>query len=230
MSRSASLGLWAKRLAIALVAGLGIGTGTGLVGLKLLAGDAPPVVQPAPEEPETPAPRRVIRGPRADGMRPGSEGGLVGGGLLASRDSVAVVPDLIGRAEGDARRLLERAGFTLGSVQFREDEAQVGTVLETTPPRGARVQLPTSVSIVLADRRRYIDTLSDPYDGNSVFVIPDTSPDTVPGISTVPDTVSGAGPSSMPGLVPDTLPASPPDAPPASRPLLQSAPLPDTLP
>ena len=153
--------LWATRAGIALAAGLVVGVGSGLVGLGVLAGDAPPpVVAPViPKEEVAPAPRRTYSGPRADGMRSGStRDSLSGGGLIAAaRDSVGTVPDLIGRVEGDARHLLERAGFTLGSILFREADEPVGTVLETFPVPGERVVLPATVNLILADRRRVID-------------------------------------------------------------------------
>ncbi len=157
--------LWATRAGIALAAGLVVGVGSGLIGLRVLAGDSPPpVIAPVipVEEPE-PAPRRRYGGPRADGMRSGStRDSLSGSGRMASRDSVGTVPDLIGRAEGDARHLLERSGFTLGNILFREADEPVGTVLETFPVPGERVVLPATVNLILADRRRIIDPLFPP--------------------------------------------------------------------
>jgi hypothetical protein len=182
--------VWATRAAIAVVAGLAVGIGSGLLGLSLLVGDAPPpVVREVEPEPLTPAPRRQISGPRADGMRAGtSDQNLVGSGTLAMRDSLAVVPDLVGRVEGDARRLLERAGFTIGEIMFREDDMPVGTVLQTFPVPGERVALPATVNLILADRRRFIDfdttgidtlyslpdTLRDASSPNSMRALPDT--------------------------------------------------------
>jgi hypothetical protein len=146
---------WLARAALTVVAGVVTGVGSAALGLRLLEGDAPARPAPAAPEPETAAPPRPApRGPRADGMRSGTEDGLVGRGSLATRDSVAIVPDLVGRVEGDARRLLERAGFTVGEVVFREDDLPVGTVLESIPVPGERVTLPATVSLILADRRR----------------------------------------------------------------------------
>jgi hypothetical protein len=183
---------WLVRGLVAAVAGLIAGAGGGVLGLRLLQGDAPP---PAPveveAEPVPEAPRRQIRGPRADGMRGGGEAGLVGSGALATRDSVAVVPDLVGRVEGDARRLLERAGFTVGEIMFREDDNPIGTVLQTFPVPGERVSLPATVNLILADRRRRVDTstpdtrfgvpdtltaTTDSLHLDSLFVLPDTLP------------------------------------------------------
>ncbi len=190
---------WATRAGIAVAAGLVVGVAGGVLGLKLLVGDAPVrVSEPVDEIPEVQAPRRQNSGPRADGMRAGANNqGMVGGGRLAVRDSVAVVPDLVGRVEGDARRLLERAGFSVGEIMFQEDDLPVGTVLQTFPVPGERVTLPATVNLILADRRRTVDTMSiDPTFGDtlvadslaadstsadslsldSLFVLPDTLP------------------------------------------------------
>jgi len=166
---------WAVRAAIAVAAGLAVGVGSGLLGLSVLVGDAPkPVVREVEPEPLTPPPRRQISGPRADGMRAGTaDQGLVGGGALAMRDSLAVVPDLVGRVEGDARRLLERGGFTIGEIMFREDDMPVGTVLQTFPVPGERVALPATVNLILADRRRFLEP--DTALTDSLFALPDTS-------------------------------------------------------
>ncbi|MCU0616221.1 MAG: PASTA domain-containing protein [Gemmatimonadaceae bacterium] len=180
--------VWGKRVLLTIVAGVVTGLGSAVVGLRILEGDAPP--RPALSEPE-PEPvveapvRRTARGPRADGMRNGEEG-LVGGGAMATRDSVAVVPDLIGRVEGDARRLLERAGFTVGDIMFREDDNPVGTVLQTYPVPGERVTLPATVNLILADRRRVLlpdDTLLSPPDPDSIVRSTDSlivRPDSLP--------------------------------------------------
>ncbi len=187
---------WMQRAAIALVAGIVVGVGSGVIGLRILTGDAPPPpVIPDVTEPATPAPRRAIRGPRADGMR-GDAGALVGDGIMGSRDSVAVVPDLIGRAEGDARRLLERAGFTLGSILFREDDRRMGTVLETFPVPGERVPLPATVNLILADRRRPVDSLYFA-PGDTAVAPPDSAP---------PDSAADSRAGGPLPVIPDSLP------------------------
>lgn len=192
---------WAKRAGIALAAGLVVGVTTGLVGLRVLAGDAPPaVIAPvAPAEDAAAAPRRTYSGPRADGMRRGAtRDSLSGSGLIAARESVGTVPDLIGRAEGDARGLLERAGFTLGTIMFREADEPIGTVLETFPVPGERVVLPATVNLILADRRRIIDPL-----------FPDTTRSdsaTVAMTFTLPDSTRAIPPDDTLRFLPDTLP------------------------
>lgn len=175
--RGNSGGTWAMRAGVALFAGLVVGVGGGFLGLRVLMGDTPPepVIEKAPE-PVMPAPRRTYSGPRADGMR-AADGkiAMVGGGAVAARDSVAVVPDLVGRAEGDARGLLERAGFSLGEILFRQSDEPLGTVLETFPVPGERVQLPATVNLILADRRRSVEPpLPFGYSSDSLGVLGDT--------------------------------------------------------
>jgi beta-lactam-binding protein with PASTA domain len=132
------------------------------VSLRILEGDSrTPIPEVEEVEIAEPAPRKVFRGPRADGMRAGSEQTAARGeGVQVSSTPVAVVPDLLGRVEGDARRLLERAGFTLGDILFRESDERTGTVLETFPVPGERVQLPATVNLILADRRRSINPMT----------------------------------------------------------------------
>lgn len=199
--------VWATRAAIAVVAGLAVGIGSGLLGLSLLVGDAPPpVVREVEPEPLTPAPRRQMSGPRADGMRAGtSDQNLVGSGTLAMRDSLAVVPDLVGRVEGDARRLLERAGFTIGEIMFREDDMPVGTVLQTFPVPGERVALPATVNLILADRRRFLEP--DTMATDSLFALPDTARDEsrFDSLFVIPDTVRGERQPDTLRALPDTL-------------------------
>jgi hypothetical protein len=159
--RTGGAGRWLRRAAMAVLAGLVVGVGGGVFGIRVLIGDAPlaaaRVVEPEPDP--TLAPRRQIRGPRADGSREGSPSRL-DRDAGAEGDGVAVVPDLVGRVEGDARRLLARAGFDVGTIMFREDDLPVGTVLQTFPVPGERVPLPAAVNLILADRRRVADTLA----------------------------------------------------------------------
>jgi hypothetical protein len=154
--------LWLSRAGIALGAGLIFGAASGFVSLRILEGDSrTPIPEVVDEEIVEPAPRKTFSGPRADGMRAGSaQSARRGEGVEVSSTPVAVVPDLLGRVEGDARRLLERAGFTLGDVMFREADERTGTVLETFPVPGERVQLPATVNLILADRRRSINPMT----------------------------------------------------------------------
>lgn len=149
---------WWRRFTIAVAAGIAVGAIVGWASLRQLTGPSAPrptAVTDTPPETTTAAPRRVIRGPRADGMRSGADGeAMVGSGRLASRDSVAIVPDLRDRVEGDARRLLQSAGFTVGAIVFRVADRPEGTVLESDPVAGTRLSLPAEVRLTLATRQR----------------------------------------------------------------------------
>lgn len=175
--RGNSARTWWSRAGVALFAGLLVGVGGGFLGLRVLRGDTPPTPIPeVEEEPAEPAPRRTFSGPRADGMRRrDGEATMIGSGTSANRDSVAVVPDLVGRAEGDARRLLERAGFTLGEILFRQADERLGTVLETFPVPGERVQLPATINLILADRRRVIDSIPYGYSSDTIALVDDSA-------------------------------------------------------
>jgi hypothetical protein len=57
----------------------------------------------------------------------------------------------------------------VGEIMFQEDDLPVGTVLQTFPVPGERVALPATVNLILADRRRSVDTTSfDPVLGDSL--------------------------------------------------------------
>lgn len=193
---SATSRLWAKRAGIAALAGIAAGISGGLLGLRILSGGAPaPAPAPAlPVEDAPAAPRRTYSGPRADGMRRGAAtDSLSGSGQMASLDSVGLVPDIVGRAEGDARKLLERAGFTVGNILFREADERIGTVLQSFPVPGERVQLPATVNLILADRRRTIDPT---FPDTGMFIpdsiaLPDSMEIMVRGDSLRGDSLSG---------------------------------------
>jgi serine/threonine-protein kinase len=61
------------------------------------------------------------------------------------------VPAVIGEPQADAERAIEDAGLVVGDVTPRatQDDAQVGTVLETTPASGAQVDEGTEVDLVV---------------------------------------------------------------------------------
>jgi serine/threonine-protein kinase len=61
------------------------------------------------------------------------------------------VPDVVGRSEGEARSMIEQAGFELGSVTTEEtDEAEPGTVVSQSPGARTSSRLGSTVTIVVA--------------------------------------------------------------------------------
>ncbi|SNS57482.1 serine/threonine protein kinase [Geodermatophilus pulveris] len=61
------------------------------------------------------------------------------------------VPNVVGQDEATATATLQGAGLTVGqaTTQVTRDEAQIGTVLGTTPPSGTQVDQGSTVALVL---------------------------------------------------------------------------------
>jgi serine/threonine-protein kinase len=79
---------------------------------------------------------------------------LLGGGdeePTAPTVQQVAVPQLVGQQQAAAEAALEQAGLTLGDVTPRitENEAEVGTVLDSTPASGAQVDEGTEVDLVV---------------------------------------------------------------------------------
>lgn len=64
--------------------------------------------------------------------------------------SFIVVPDLTGQQMSLVRDILEQSGLLVGRVTESPSQSPEGTVLSTSPNRGARVQSGTQVNIVVA--------------------------------------------------------------------------------
>lgn len=64
--------------------------------------------------------------------------------------SFIVVPDLRGQTSALVKEILEQSGLLLGKVTESASLSPEGTVLSTSPNRGARVQSGTQVNIVIA--------------------------------------------------------------------------------
>ena len=60
------------------------------------------------------------------------------------------VPAIVGMTQGDAQEALEGAGFELGAVSERADNAPKGQVIDSHPAGGAKAAIPSSVSIVVS--------------------------------------------------------------------------------
>lgn len=64
--------------------------------------------------------------------------------------SFIVVPDLRGQTAGLVKEILEQSGLSMGRATESPSLSPEGTVLSTSPNRGARVQSGTQVNIVIA--------------------------------------------------------------------------------
>lgn len=69
---------------------------------------------------------------------------------VSAGQQVVAVPSVVGLTQADAESALEAAGFDLGQVVQRENSGPPGQVLESTPPSGVRVAIPSSVSLVVS--------------------------------------------------------------------------------
>lgn len=77
------------------------------------------------------------------------EGSVVTLAVSAGQQIVAV-PEIIGMSQADAQTALEAAGFELGRVSERPDAAPRGQVVSSQPVPGAKVPIPSSVSLVIS--------------------------------------------------------------------------------
>lgn len=135
--------------------------------------------------------------------------------------SFIVVPDLSGQQIGLVRDILEQSGLLVGRVTESPSESPEGTVLSTSPNRGARVQSGTQVNIVVAreplpgeiDPEKTDQPRSEPV---RTVVIQDQPSSTAPA-ATPPASVATPPPATPAPAQPGVKPASPevkPQAPP----------------
>lgn len=73
---------------------------------------------------------------------------------------LATVPSLAGMTKVEAQMLLEKEGFDVGETSESPSNAPRGSVIATRPAAGARVSVPSTVSLVLSE-------------GASALVMPD---------------------------------------------------------
>jgi PASTA domain len=161
---SAAFRLWGIRALIAIVAGVSIGAGAGVMTVsKLEPGRGTGVdslavmldsiakgriAEPTAQQRAAEAKRQADSVSNAEDVPPVVE-------LIA-------VPNLADMEEGAARNALMDAGLQVGEVQFQPSSKPAGTVLSTLPLAGAQVAPETPVTLVLSDGRTGTDTLSRP--------------------------------------------------------------------
>ncbi|MCU0634000.1 MAG: PASTA domain-containing protein [Gemmatimonadaceae bacterium] len=140
-----------SRLAIAAVAGLGVGAVViSAVMLWLLRGpvtlsraeqdaiarargtaDTVPVITPpAPTPAPSPAAASAADSAQAD-------------------VNLGIAPSIVGLSEAAARTLIIAAGFEVGSVSSAASDRPIGEVIATFPEAGERVPLPATINIIL---------------------------------------------------------------------------------
>lgn len=161
---SAAFKLWGIRALIAVVAGVSIGAGTGVMTVsKLEPGrgtgvDSLAVMLDSIAKgriPEPTAQERATEAKRqADSVSSAAE--------AAPAIELVAVPQVTDMEEGAARNALIDAGLQVGEVQFQASSKPAGTVLGSMPLAGAQVAPQTPVTLVLSDGRTGTDTLSRP--------------------------------------------------------------------
>lgn len=105
--------------------------------------------QHSPGHPDPTTPKGVVleQDPRP-GLR--AEEGATVTLVVSTGQQIVAVPAVVGLTQADAQSAIEAAGFELGQVVERPSSNPPGQVLESTPGAGAKVSIPSSVSIVVS--------------------------------------------------------------------------------
>ncbi len=154
-----SMKTWLVRASIAIVVGLSIGAGGGVVAVRTLE----------PGRPEAPDSLQLMLDSLAKGTVPGLSDSratrrATDSSAAAERerrytDSITTarlpttVPDVIGLEEGVARTRIAEARLAVGVVQLEDSRTAAGTVLRTDPIAGETLKANASVSLVLSSGR-----------------------------------------------------------------------------
>lgn len=155
---------WLVRLAIAIVAGLGIGAAAGVATVNKF--DPGRAGQPDSLQLmlDSLAQRKASNDPRAlrraaDSSDAAQRAQHVADSTNMANDSTAVaVPALLNLEEGAARDTLEHAGLTAGTVAFKASTAPLGVVVGTSPAVGQRVRAGTPVNLILSNGHKPSDS------------------------------------------------------------------------
>jgi hypothetical protein len=162
-SGSAAFKLWGIRALIAIVAGVSIGAGAGVMTVsKLEPGrgtgvDSLAVMLDSIAKGRIPEPTAQERSSEAK-----RKADSVSSEAEAPPVELIAVPQVTDMEEGAARNALLDAGLQVGEVQFQASSKPAGTVLSSMPLAGAQVAPQTPVTLVLSDGRTGTDTLSRP--------------------------------------------------------------------
>lgn len=71
--------------------------------------------------------------------------------VVSAGQEIAQVPSIVGMTQEDAEAALEGAGFEVGKVSQTRSGAPMGQVVESKPAPGAKVAIPSAVSITVSD-------------------------------------------------------------------------------
>ncbi|MGH2901836.1 MAG: PASTA domain-containing protein [Solirubrobacteraceae bacterium] len=70
--------------------------------------------------------------------------------VVSAGQQIVAVPEIVGLSQTEAQTALEAAGFELGQVLERPNEAPRGRVLESRPAPGAKAAVPSSVALIVS--------------------------------------------------------------------------------
>lgn len=159
---SANLRLWGKRVLVALVAGVSIGAGAGVMTVSRLEPGRGTGVDSLAVMLDSIAKGRIKDAAAADAekARASAADSVAAAEAPPAAAELIEVPALADLEEGAARNALIDAGLQVGEVQFQASPKPAGTVLSTVPSAGAQVPPETPVTLVLSDGRTGTDTLS----------------------------------------------------------------------
>ncbi len=72
--------------------------------------------------------------------------------LIVSKGNVkGIVPNVVGKSEEDARKMIEQYGFSVGEVKEKESDEPKGTVVEQTPKGGSNADGKTDIDLFISD-------------------------------------------------------------------------------
>lgn len=72
--------------------------------------------------------------------------------VVVSKGNVkGIVPDVVGKKEDEAKKMIEEYGFSLGKVKEKESDKPKGTVIEQNPAAGKKVSGKTEIDLVISD-------------------------------------------------------------------------------
>lgn len=150
--------LWGIRALIAIVVGVSIGAGVGVMTVNRLEPGRADSVDSLAVMLDSISKGRIPDAQPA--AQPAADATPATPDTATATSDLVSVPAVTDLEEGDARNAILEAGLQVGEVQFRPSPKPAGIVLGTFPVSGARVLSRSAVSLVLSDGRDPADTLS----------------------------------------------------------------------
>lgn len=71
--------------------------------------------------------------------------------VISKGNTDGIIPDVVGKSEDDAKKMIEQYGFSVGKIKERASDEPKGTVIEQTPSGGSSAKGVTDIDIVVSD-------------------------------------------------------------------------------